>query len=146
MANIHVASVHEGNHLWLQLFSKYSHENTYCISSWRKETIQMWHLWLQLKIGDTQFLKKKIYFFYVGTKGRYWTQLRPRKFKIFIWHSVVIRFLAPGWPVKVIRKLIQKRKYFHVWIEAKYFITSTFVDLSELVKRHRPGGTVLKTI
>ena len=52
----HVASVHEGKHnhlmwhLWVQLFWGEGYENTCCICSWWKKTIQMHHLQIFLKI------------------------------------------------------------------------------------------------
>ena len=45
--NKHVKSVHGGN-LWLQLLLKEWYEQTCCVCSWGKETIQMCHLWLQV--------------------------------------------------------------------------------------------------
>ena len=37
-------------HLWLQLFSREAFDSSHCVSSWWKETFQMWILWLQIFI------------------------------------------------------------------------------------------------
>ena len=36
--------------MWLQLFSEETFDSSHCVSSWWKETFQMWILWLQIFI------------------------------------------------------------------------------------------------